>query len=430
MRGRKTVEVPLGLPDQLHGRSTAPADRGDETQDRFSYQWAIGVMLLVEAITGNKVVSMWCEHHDDYLLEMDSGLFIAVQVKTDGSEGAVWKVRDEAFVAAIKRFCALETAHTTKLAEYHFCSNAPPFVPGKTAVDLKRISDSPERLRAVCASATCATEIADPQLSAFQSLKALTGASDECLFAVLQKLVFRRGPTLRGYQEWMLAGSIAALPGCSGVSILKLRRLFDELMRIVQTASGMPRDAADGGLSYLASNGRPEASLRGKCITVEAARTTVDQARDPAFRYVSGGSGLPLGHVTGQRDILHRKMRNAYLTGNFESIWMRALSTERRLMERALSQSEDFDGFVNQLEGVVLAECQDAEALGSAEPDPMKRGPTILREVLQRLTGLATDEPEKVEHEPKETLIGVAGMLSASCRFAWGTPLEGDNDGI
>jgi hypothetical protein len=84
MRGRKTVEVPLGLPDQVNGQSTAPTDRGDETQDRFNYQSTIGVMLLVEAITGNEIVSMWCEHHDDYLLEMESGLFIAVQVKPMG----------------------------------------------------------------------------------------------------------------------------------------------------------------------------------------------------------------------------------------------------------------------------------------------------------------------------------------------------------
>jgi integrase len=259
----------------------------------------------------------------------------------------------------------------------------------------------------------------------------LTGATDECLLAVLQKLVFRQGPTLRGYQEWMLAGAIAALPGCSGASIPKLRRLFDELTRIVQVASGLPRLAGDGGLSYLASNGRPEATLRGKCVTVEAARTAVDQARDPAFRYVSGGLGLPLGHVTGQRDVLHRKMRNAYLAGNFDSIWMRALSTERRLMERALSQSEDFDAFVNQLEGVVLAECQDAEAIGWAEFDPMKRGPAILRDVLQRLAGLAKEEPEKVSAGPKAdrvqakptrfrviTLEEEAAILAATCPHA------------
>jgi hypothetical protein len=431
MSEKNNKNLPLDLPDQVNGEPTAPVDRGDETQDRFRYQWAMGAILLIDAIThSDPSPALWCEYHDDFLIELSSGLFTAVQVKTDGSEGAVWRVSDDGFVRAMKRFCRIEEEHGSKVVSYQFCSNAPPYVPGQTALDPKRISESPERIRAACKSAVTSAGLAEPYLGAFQILRSAIGSSDTCLHSVFCRLQFRQGPPLRGYLEWMIDGAVSKLPGCTSASPSRLRRVRDELIRIVETASGITRADSDSGLAYLASNGRPEASLRGKCITLEAALATVEQAKEPAFRYVGGGLGLPIGRIQGQRDVLHRKMRNAYLSGNFESVWMRALSAERRLLERAVSQPDDFEGFLNQLEGVVLVECQDAEALGAIESDELKRGPTILRDVLQRLTKIAGEEPVKVEHEPKETLIGVAGMLSATCRFAWGAPIEDESNGI
>ena len=83
--GRKNNEtLPLGLPEQVVGLATTPSDRGDETQERFRYQWAIGVWLLAQSLSGERVIrALWCEHHEDYLLELPTGRYIAVQVKTD-----------------------------------------------------------------------------------------------------------------------------------------------------------------------------------------------------------------------------------------------------------------------------------------------------------------------------------------------------------
>ena len=52
------------------------------------------------------------------------------------------------------------------------------------------------------------------------------------------------------------------------------------------------------------------------------------------------------------------------------------------------------------------------------------------QEILQKMDSLAKEEPERVCREPKDTLMGIAGMLSGECKFAWGTPLdEGGQDG-
>ena len=55
--GRKNNEpLPLGLPEQVVGLATTPSDRGDETQERFRYQWAIGVWLLAQSLSGERVI--------------------------------------------------------------------------------------------------------------------------------------------------------------------------------------------------------------------------------------------------------------------------------------------------------------------------------------------------------------------------------------
>lgn len=429
MRPNSADNIPLGLPDQRDGLPTAPTDRGDETQDRFRYQRAMGVVLLAQGMRDNSdLISLWCEHHDDFLVELSSGNFIAIQVKTDGGENARWVVTDSAFIESIARFCILEEQHGTRVEQFHFCSNAGVHVPGATAELSKSLMRSPMRLREACRQAGTPHAISEPYQTAFKQLAEKAIVDPQILFCVLRKLIFRRGPPLRGYLDTLVAKVVPVLPGCSSLPTKNLRQVRDELMRLVEAASGISTGGLDGVLAFIEANGRPSTSVRGKCITLDSARACVENARQAAFRYIGAGDGLPLGNVGGQRDVLRRKMRNAYIGGQFESLWSRSLSAESRLMARALANAEDFDEFANQLEGAVLTECKDVEALAGIESDERKRGPLIYRNILQRLSDMATNEPAKVENEPKDTLLGVAGMLSGSCRFAWGVPLE-DEDG-
>jgi hypothetical protein len=272
--------------------------------------------------------------------------------------------------------------------------------------------------------------IPQPYKDAFDTLAASAKVDADALFRVVRKLRYMQGPPLRGYLDSLVAQTIPNLPRCANLPITRLQHIRDVLIDLIETASGIPPGGFDGVLAYLVSNGKPEVSLRGKCVTLDVANLNVEQAAQPSFRYVAcGTSGLPLGKVEGQRDILHRKMQNAYLNGNFESVWMRAMAAEKRLLEMALTDADQFDVLANQLEGTVLAACQDAEALQSTEDVERKRGVAIYREILQRLDYLATKEPSKVESQPIEMLVGVAGMLSGSCRFAWGVPLEEKKDG-
>lgn len=421
---KKYGNVPLGLPDQAHDLPTLPLDRGDETQNLFQYQWVIGVILLLEGIKHNQLVSaIWCEHHDDYLVELRSGKFRAIQVKTDSRENAKWKLNNEAFIHSIKRFCQLESIYGQKIDAYEFCSNAPSYVPAANA-KLKSKIGSPLRLIDLCCKAKSHELISPDYKNAFDALTNKVCFNPDNVFAVLKKLSFRQGLPLRGYQDALIGGLLAEIPGCMSLAPNRLRLILKELLDLVRNATLLQISGIDGALAYIANNGQAEAAIRGKCITVEAARLIIEQRKHNTFKYVGIGEGLKLGSAHGQKNVLQRKMRNGYVGSQFESIWRQSLAAEQRLLDLALAEPDRFDELLHQIESVVLVECQDAEVMASNESDEKKRGLAILRRIIDRMTQIAACEPEKVEREPKETLMGVAGMLSGECKFAWGVPIE------
>lgn len=420
--------IPLGLPEQVDELATVPLDRGDETQERFRYQWSAGVWLLAQSLTAVRTVrALWCEHHDDYLLELPTGRFIAVQVKTDSRENACWRWGDDALVDAVFRFCSFEGKHGAVIDGYEFFSNAAPYVPAPTTKRADSLRASPIRLTQCCSRVSAFSELEEPYKAAFASLVCKTGGDAVLLFRVLRKLRFVQGPVLRGCDDALAVSVVPKLPGCAGLTAVSCCRLRDELIGLVQAACRLRVAGIDGAFGYLATNGRPDAAIRGKCLTPESAAELVARTRQPTFRFVDNGTGICIGATAGRAEVLNRKMRNAYLGSQFEPLRMRMDSADQRLMERAFLEPDDFDEIANQLISTVLVECKDAEVMTFDHADEKTRGLAIYKEILQRMDSLAKEESARVFHEPKDTLMGIAGMLSGECKFAWGTPLEEEN---
>lgn len=417
--------IPLGLPEQVDGLATAPSDRGDETQERFRYQWAVGVWLLATSLNGKRTIrALWCEHHEDYLLELPGDRYIAIQVKTDSRENAHWRWSDNALVDSVARFCVLEKLHGAVIDSFEFISNAAPYVPAATTRRADSLAASPIRLIQCCSRVATHSDVQEPYNAAFTTLVGKTGCDATVLFQVLRKLKFAQGPVLRGYDDTLAASIIPNLPSCTGLTAISCCRLRDELIGLVQAACRLRVGGIDGAIAYLATNGRPDAAIRGKCITPESAAELMARVRQPTFRFVANGVGIGIGGTAGRAEILNRKMRNAYLGSQFEPLRMRMDSADQRLMERAFLEPDEFDDLANQLVSTVLVECKDIEAMAFDHPDEKTRGLAIYKQILQRMDSLANEEPERVCREPKDTLMGIAGMLSGECKFAWGIPLD------
>src|SRR5437764_1006914 len=98
-------------------------DTGDETQLRFRYQHAYGVILLLAALSGKKPYTiLWCEHHEDLLGQRNDDSFDAYQIKT--RRDGLWNLSDDSLKDSIKRFVEVDQRFPGKIKEFFFVSNS------------------------------------------------------------------------------------------------------------------------------------------------------------------------------------------------------------------------------------------------------------------------------------------------------------------
>lgn len=422
------TEIALGIPGQIDGLATLQSDRGDEIQAVFRYQWSAGVTLLVGACAKkNQYQAVWCEHHDDLLAELPNGSFHAVQVKTKAA-GAPWKATDSGFIDAIQKFCRHEEAFPQKLEHYIFFSNRVPYIPSATAKKDETLASSPVRIAETCRLAASHHDILEPYKTSFESVAVRTGCAEETVFHVFRKLLFQLGVPLEAYREH-LGVFVGGLPECKSLTHQRIQEISNQLLLMVGDASLLEVSSIDLYSTVLQSDGRPLAQVRGKRLSVEEVAIKLRQRQDIGFRYADVGGYLQLGHASGQKSVLQKKMTAGYIGSYFPGIWLQALGAEQKLMEEAIAEPERTLKKIKQLQSVMLVACQNAEIEAALEADERKRGVLILQNVLAQTKHLAEQDAATVEHERVETLRGIAGLLSGSCHFAWGVPFDGGSDG-
>lgn len=425
----KPSEPALGVPGQVDGLATLQSDRGDETQSLFIYQWSAGVTLLAGAVAGlNDYTAIWCEHHDDLLGELPSGLFHAVQVKTNSGPNARWLCSDTGFGDAIRKFAEHEAVYSSHVECYILFSNVKPYVPASTAKAPARLASSPVRIRDLCRKVSTCSGLAQPYKASFDALAKYTGADPDVVLRVLRKLEFQQGPHLDDYRE-QLCSILSGIPACKHFTISWLEEVRDELLLMVNKASSATVPALNFYAAVLQSDGRPEAIVRGKRIAKEDFEQTVRQHPRSGFRYADVGGHLQLGKASGQKERLRQKMTAGYVAPYFDTLWMLSMSAEERLLAEANVDPEGALRKTRQLESAMLVACKTAELEAALEPDERRRGLKILQGVFKKAEDLATHDRATVEGERAETLKGVAGLLSGSCKFAWGSSIDGAGNG-
>lgn len=419
----------LGVPGQVDGLATLQSDRGDETQALFMYQWSAGVTLLAGAVAGvNQYAAIWCEHHDDLLCELPSGLFHAVQVKTNAAPNARWSCSDTGFGDAVRKFAEHELVYSSKVERYILFSNVKPYIPAATAKKAARLGSSPVRVRDLCRTIAACSGLPQPYKTSFDALVKYTGADSEVVFRVLRKLDFQSGPHLEDFRE-QLCSVVSSIPSCKQFTYSCLEKIRDDLLLLVGKASAVAVPALNFFASVLESDGRPAAIVRGKRISKDDFEQMLLQHPGTGFRYADVGGHLQLGKASGQKEVLRQKMNAGYVAPYFDMLWSLAMSAEQKLLGEAMVDAEGALRKTKQLESAMLVECKTAELEAALEPDERRRGLKTLQGVFKRAEDLAKHDKATVEGERAETLKGVAGLLSGSCKFAWGAPIEGVGNG-
>ena len=407
-----------GAPAPLDAQPNAVLDRedpGDATQRNFRYQHAYGVILLIAATLQKKpYVAIWCEHHEDLLAERSDGKWDGYQVKTRQREQGEWTLGDSELCSAVKHLAHLDQRFPNRIGDLNIVSNAR-FL--DTASEQNRHRSLPMLLRAVRSAANLAG-IEAPYNEALSKLGSVTGHEPAALLAPLRKMSLVNGPERESFDAEIAHNHIASLSGCDQLPKLRLNDLRDELVARVYRASSLSSDDPARHWCCVSGDDRDHPQIAAKRVTVQEVLSLVADQRTAPFRYLPGSRSRAPGEAEANLPVLEAKLLAAGLQSQVDTFTARMLAAERRLLEAAEATPERVKSLLDQLESVVKGEY--AESLLSAERQPLPYGGPLLAEVYGRLRAVASQRPELVEHEPYETLAGVAAMLTAECQLWWG----------
>ena len=399
----------------------AVGDPGDETQRNFRYQHAYGTILLVAAAAGlNTYQAIWCEHHEDLLAERADSTYDAYQVKTRRPEIGDWTLTDEAMRHSLQRFVELHHKFGANIRNFVIVSNAEFLTVGIGVKDVKKLKTSPRTFLEVIGCCNAASEVQGPFAEVMTAMATDLGCDIETLFAVLKRTELVKGPNRDHFDSEVAHIHLPQLADCKLLPAAELNAVRDELIQKVYGASSLLIEDPRQHLPHAAGQANPR--LLAKRVAVSVVAECVGRSSGMVFRYQTGDVTLVIGNSGSQRDILRQKFVQAGLAEHMAVMERRTLDTEARLMALAHAGPDTFDDLLKQLEGVVQAECSEAQLIAQTSSQTAliaPYGPAMLVGVFQRLKAIAENTPRKVSNEPYECLVGIAGLLTEQCTVWW-----------
>jgi|SRR6476661_461613 len=417
--GKKLQPASISTPPNP-ANIAAIGDPGDETQRNFRYQHAYGTILLVAAAAGlNPYQALWCEHHEDLLAERPDGTYDAYQVKTRRPEIGDWTLTEEPIRHSLKRFVDLHKQFGANINRFVIVSNAEFLAVRLDVKDIKKLKTSPRTFLKVLDGCSKASDVHEPFAEVLAAMTTDFGCDSETLFAVLKRTELVKGPNRDHFDSEVAHIHLPKLADCRLLPAASLNAVRDELIQKVYGASSLLIEDPRQHLPHVAGQTNP--GLLAKRVAVSVVADCISLSSGMVFRYQTGEATLVIGDSGSQRDTLRKKFVQAGLVEQLPVMERRTLDTEARLLSLAHAQPDTFGDLLKQLEGVVQAECSEAQLEAQttrATPNALY-GPAMLVSVFQRLKAIATNTPNKVNNEPYECLVGIAGLLTEECTVWW-----------
>lgn len=393
-------------------------DPGDDTQLNFRYQHSYGVAILLAAASGRKEYNaIWCEHHEDILVERKDGKFDAIQVKTQKPELGAWDLKKEAMIKSLIRFVSLNNTFDEKINNFIIASNTEFSSPSLDTTDTRKLKRSPFALTTKIKEAGTLEVLPAPFAEALSELAEDCQCQKSELFVVLKKLKLIKGPSKEEFDSTLAHEHLPNYPYCKGMSPAKLNAIRDELIQLVYRASSL---GVEDPLRHLYSDNQSiDPIVLSKRVSVEDVKDCINKNTEYLFRYLPESSNLGIGSV--KQGILEEKLLQGGLSNHVQHLKKVAITAEQNLMELAIRDPENAESILAQLEGVVQGECLEAEidVRTSRVNANELYGERMLNQVFKRLRSVAKDESKKVCNQPYENLLGVAGLLTEQCSVWW-----------
>jgi hypothetical protein len=397
--------------------STPPAeDVGADTQRRFRHQACYTAILSLGLLDDEgPLKELYCEHHDDVVLRLNSGCFKAIQLKTRLVGGVPFKCGDAEIVSSLRRFVTLEAKFPGRFESYLLASNVGFWHEKKNGSNLDYILNE---LRAGSGSsyATVVKKIAET----------MPAINHDMVLAALRKVQLGITPGLDDVEP-KLREELAQISEFRGRRYDELKAASDSLRDRIFEASSL------AGLSalpeYLAVCSDSPQSMQDQHV-IQSKRISKAIVSEVLNRELSSATLLrtyqlvPIADLPTGMNRMEIKMAAGGLSvREIDHLKDLKFSTEYLLQQWFYMYGhEQTQKYYEHLRVVVRGECLAAQE-NSQQPEGLYAN-RMLSDLRRRLEDKSTTLAAETPDCRQDHLLGMAGILTEDCKVWWSAEFE------
>lgn len=396
---------------------TTPAneDVGADTKGRFRYQACYAAWISVGMLSEiPDVAAVFCEHHDDVLIEFMDGRCEAVQVKSQTDSVAPIRGTDKPMVNALRRFVELERDFGAAMRGYRVVSVAGFHRSGKSASNIERCLEQ-------AGSCSDVRKLPAPLGTLVKKLGVPKGVTPEIAIAALRKVVLDATVPKLGDFEARITRAISALPTYAERRFSDLLDAAEAVIALAERAGvATARSAASDYFAYLRdpAGHANRAAIEAKRLHVPGVRSAIDQAL-PAAGGLRSVAGTDVTALPDSWSVSHRKLDAGGVPSQLvETLDDLRASAETDILERVARHGlETANADYDHIKVAVAALAADARMIVRG-PEVMY-GPQMYVKFRQLLREDLAADSNAFRGMSRDQATGVAAILTELCKVWW-----------
>jgi hypothetical protein len=365
--------------------------------------------------------AVYCENHEDVLIENDDGKFVGVQVKTRELRLPPFRSTDEPFMKAVRRFSRLVQLFPDWFTAFRFATN-------HRFWDDAEIPANPVYLTRFLRDRGGVKHLrADNVVRAYLLSVCTDGqAKEEHLVAALLRLnLASHGSDLRHtYRD--LVDAIGQTRGLASTCTLRtVYRIADNLIHRIVMASSQHLGGSVADL-YKADADMEEVRgrllLAGKKLVLADVESVIDESLPESASNLLVTSGfVPAELLPPGMDVMRQKLAaGGVQQARVGVIEDSVASIQKRYLEWGYKDEvKEANDRLQHLQALVRDDCAEAQVQASGESNPYGAQMYLLLRARLRERLLGADA---LFGCGERHLLGVAGTLTEDCKVWWSDP--------
>jgi hypothetical protein len=410
------------LPESSPGNTLGTADPGDDVQLRFRYQHAYAAIQCLSMLSANGgPAAVYCENHEDVLIENKDGKFVGVQVKTRKPSLPPFKSTDEPFMKAVRRFSRLMQLFPDWFTAFNFATNHRFWEDGRTPANPLYLI---RFLRDRGGAKGLRTD--NPVRAYLNSVCAEGHAKEVDLVAALLKLNLASYESDLRHNYRDLIDIIGQTRGLASTCTLNaVYRIADNLIHRIFMASSQELGGnivdlykPDANMEQV----RDKLLLAGKKLVPADIESVIDQSLpDSASNLLVTSGFVPADVLPPGMDVMRQKLAAGGVQQSRVGVIEDSVaSIQKTYMEWTYkNEVKTANDRLQHLQALVRDDCAEAQVQASAESNPY--GPKMYSLLRARLKERVVGSDPLFECSDRH-LLGVAGTLTEECKVWWSEP--------